>query len=185
MERYLIIGHITRPHGVHGEVKVRPETDFPDRFTELARILLVRAGEGAEPPAALEPVRSAAVESVRRQGELILLKLGGIDDLTAARGLQGLAVAVPWAERVPLPAGTYYVAQLVGLSVRTIAGEVLGRIAEVVRTPANDVYRVSGQGGDLLIPATREVVRDIDLEVGEVVVDLPAGLRAEEGPHAD
>lgn len=174
----LIIGHITRPHGVRGEVKVRPETDFPERFTELQRVLLVAPGQPRGRP--------VAVETVRRQGDLVLLKLDGIDDLEAARGLQGLAVAVPWTDRVPLPAGTYYVAEVVGLPVRTVAGEPLGRIVEILRTPAHDVYRVTGAHGDLLIPATRDVVRTIDPARGEVVVALPAGLRAAgEAPNAD
>ena len=167
---YLIIGRITRPHGVRGEVKVRPETDFPERFAPLRRVLLVReAREGL--------VRTVEVESVRRQGDLVLLKIAGTDDLEAARALAGAALAVPWEDRVGLPAGAYYVAEIVGLSVRTIAGDALGTVAEVIRTPAHDIYRVEGTDGEVLIPATREVVRAVDLDRGEMVVALPEGLR--------
>jgi len=147
----LIIGRITRPHGLRGEVKVRLETDFPERFGQLRRVLLV-------PDRQVGAAREAAVESVRPQGDLILLKLAGVDDLEAARALQGAAVAVPWEERMPLPEGTYYV-------------------TEVLRTPAHDVYRVEGEGGEVLVPATREVVRAVDPQRGEVVVALPEGLR--------
>jgi 16S rRNA processing protein RimM len=164
----LIIGRITRPHGVRGEVKVQPETDFPERFAALRRVLLQRGADD---------VREAVVESVRRQGETVLLKVAGVDDPGAARALQGVAVAVPWEERVPLPEGQFYVAEVVGLRVRTEAGEVLGTVAEVLRTPAHDVYRVEGESGEVLVPATREVVRVVDLGRGEVVVALPEGLR--------
>ncbi len=168
--RPLIIGRITRPHGVRGEVKVRPETDFPQRFAHLRRVLLVsdeRTGTA----------REVAVESVRPQGTLVLLKLAGVDDREAARALRGAAIAVAWEERVPLPEGTYYVAEVVGWRVRTETGEALGTITAVLRTAAHDVYRVEGDGGEVLIPATREVVRAVDPQRGEVVVVLPEGLR--------
>lgn len=165
----LIIGRITRPHGVRGEVKVRPETDFPERFARLRRVLLLDERTAA--------ARPAGVEAVRRQGGMILLKLAGVDDLEAARALQGWAVAVPWAERVPLPEGSYYLAEVVGLRVRTPSGEALGRVTEVLRTPAHDVYRVAGEAGEVFIPATRQVVRAVDLQRGEMVVVLPEGLR--------
>jgi len=165
----LIIGRITRPHGVRGEVKVRPETDFPQRFGRLRRVLLLDERKGE--------ARPAGVEAVRRQGGVVLLKLAGVDDLEAARALQGWALAVPWEERVPPPAGSYYLAEVVGLRVRTPSGEALGRVTEVLRTAAHDVYRVAGEAGEVLIPATREVVRAVDLKRGEMVVVLPAGLR--------
>lgn len=169
MPARLIIGRITRPHGVHGEVKVRPETDFPERFARLRRVLLLDERTAA--------ARAAGVEGVRRQGEIVLLKLAGVDDVEAARALQGWAVAVPWAERVPLPADSYYLAEVVGLRVRTSSGETLGTVTEVLRTAAHDVYRVSGEAGEVFIPATREVVRTVDLQRGEMVVVLPEGLR--------
>lgn len=163
----LIIGWITRPHGVRGELKVRPDTDFPERFDHLRQVLILERGGP----------RAVAVESVRRQDTAVLMKLAGVDDLDAARALAGKPVAVPWEERMPLPDGSFYVWQVVGLSVRTTAGEVLGKIAEVFRTGSNDVYRVTGDQGEVFIPATREVVRAVDIERGEIVVDLPEGLR--------
>ncbi len=166
---YVIIGRIVRPHGVRGEVKVRPETDFPERFAHLERVLLVGdAGTG--------PARPVGVEGVRRQGALVLLKLAGIEDVDAARTLQGLVLALPWEERMPLPEGSYYLAQVIGLQVRTPDGEVLGTVTEVLRTAAHDLYRVTGARGDVLLPATREVVRVVDLERGEMIVDVPEGL---------
>ncbi|MDQ7850295.1 MAG: ribosome maturation factor RimM [Armatimonadota bacterium] len=164
----LIIGRITRPHGVRGEVKVRPETDFPQRFARLRRVLLLDQREAT--------AREAAVEAVRHQGEVVLLKLAGVDDLEAARALQGWAVAVPWEERVPLPQDSYYLVEVLGLRVRTPSGEVLGTVTEVLRTAAHDVYRVAGEAGEVFVPATREVVRAVDLERGEMVVVLPEGL---------
>lgn len=165
----VVIGRILRPHGLRGEVKLRPETDFPERFATLGRVLLVDDGGVAR--------GEAQVEAVRGQGDLVLLKLAGVDTLEAARRLGGLEVAVPWEERVPLPEGSYYVGEVVGLSVLTDAGEPLGTITEVLRTAAHDVYRVVGPEGEVLLPATREVVRAVDLDHGRVVVVLPPGLR--------
>ncbi len=172
---YLVIGRIARPHGVRGEVKVRPETDFPDRFAQLRRVYLIPEGQPSHDAAAAPQV--VEVEGVRRQGPLMLLKLAGTDTPEAARALAGMALAVPWQERVPLEPGTFYVSEIVGLRVRTAEGEPLGRVAEVIRTSVHDLYRVEGPGGEVLLPATRDVIRAVDLERGEMVVALPPGLR--------
>jgi len=173
--KYLIIGRIGRPHGLRGEVKLRPETDFPERFAQLRRVLLIQEGAAAQKEGATP--QSVAVEGVRRQHETILLKLAGTDSPEAARELTGMAVAVPWEERVPLGKGAFYVGEIVGLRVRTVAGEALGRVAEVIRTAAHDLYRVEGPGGEILLPATRDVVHEVDVGKGEIVVTLPPGLR--------
>lgn len=159
---------------------MRPETDFPDRFAHLRRIYLMReraAGSAATPDGSAGDLHAVEVEGVRRQGAVMLLKLAGTDTVEAARSLAGAAVAVPWAERVPLQPGAFYVSEIVGLRVRTEEGETLGRVAEVIRTAAHDLYRVEGPGGEILLPATQQVVRAVDLEGGEMVVALPAGLR--------
>lgn len=175
--KYLIIGRIGRPHGVRGEVKLRPETDFPERFTQVRRVYLMREGAPAEANDGAPAPQSVAVEGVRRQGPALLLKLAGTDSPEAARALAGLAVAIPWEERVPLAAGAFYVGEIVGLRVRTETGEALGRVAEVIRTAAHDLYRVEGPSGEILLPATREVVHKVDVGKGEMVVVVPPGLR--------
>jgi 16S rRNA processing protein RimM len=161
-----VVGRVLRPHGVHGEVKVRPETDFPERFARL-REVLVRRDDRTE-------VRT--VEGVRWQGAVALVKLAGVEDPEAARALAGADLLVPWEARVPLPPGTYYVGEVLGLTVRTTAGEVLGTVTEVLRGAAHDVYRVTGPEAEVLLPAIRPVVRAIDPAAGTMTVEVPPDL---------
>ncbi|MDR7417263.1 MAG: ribosome maturation factor RimM [Armatimonadota bacterium] len=163
--RTLRIGTITRPHGLRGEVRVLPDTDFPDRFQALRRVLV--AGPEGEVP--------YEVESVRPHGRFFLVKLRGVEDREAAEALRGRELRIPGEEATPLPEGTYYVADILGLEVRTEDGEVLGWVREVLRTGANDVYVVAGNR-EILLPAIEEVVREVNLEARCMVVRLLPGL---------
>ncbi len=163
--RTLRIGTITRPHGLHGEVRVLPDTDFPDRFLTLRRVLV--AGPEGEVP--------YEVESVRPHGRFFLVKLRGIKTREAAEALRGREVRIPREEAAPLPEGTYYVSDILGLEVQTVEGEVLGRVRDVLRTGANDVYVVAGKR-EILLPAIEDVIEEVDLKAGRIVVRLLPGL---------
>jgi len=110
----------------------------------------------------------------------MLLKLGGCDDRNAAEGLRGLLVQVPVDDAVPLEEGEYYHFQIVGLRVETDAGELLGRVVEVLETGANDVYVVRGPRGEVLLPAVESVVDVLDPAAGRMVVHLLPGMLEED-----
>lgn len=169
--RYVAIGEIASPHGLRGEVKVVPLTDFPDRFARTARVLL--GPPGGEP--AEEPVE---VERARVQGRFVLAKLARVDSVEEAARLRGRLMYVPREETEPLPEGRFYRFDLEGLSVVTEDGVALGELAAVVENPANDLFviRPPGGGRDILIPALRSVVRKVDLKTGRMVVRLIPGL---------
>lgn len=142
------------------------ETDFPRRFETLRHAYLVQ--EGVATPVELSGSRLVAGG--------VLLTFRGVEDVVAAGRLRGAEVAVGRGDLVPLEEGSYYVFEIIGMRVRTEAGRELGTVSEVVRAPANDVYVVSGEAGELLLPATREVVRSVDREAREMRVILPPGL---------
>jgi 16S rRNA processing protein RimM len=100
-----------------------------------------------------------------------VLRLDGLDDRAGAEGLIGRYLEAP---PVPLPPGTYYWHQLVGLAVVDDAGVDLGKLVEVFRAGENEVYRIEGPAGELLVPALRDVVRAIDLEAGRMIVHYEA-----------
>ena len=160
----LTIATVLAPWGLSGELKVRIETDFPDRFARLSRVLL-----GIE----REPFE---VEGFRQQQGHGRLKLKGCDDRNAAERLRDMEVQIPLDEAVPLPAGQYYIYQLQGLAVCTEEGEPLGTIEEVLFTGSNAVYVTQGPRGQVLIPVLKDVVLKTDLEAGRVIVRLPPGL---------
>jgi 16S rRNA processing protein RimM len=164
---YLEIGRIVAPFGLAGEARVMPLTDFPERFAELRRVLV---GEALKP---------YVVDRTRAARGQILLKLRGVDDATAAESLRGSLLRIPSAEAVKLPEDQYFWYQIIDLEVFTQAGERLGKVAEILRTGANDVYIVRGHKGDLLLPAIEDVIREVDLEAGRLVVELMPGLRDE------
>ena len=109
----------------------------------------------------------------------LLLRLAGVADRNAAEKLRGLRLYVDESEVEPLPPGSWYWFQLLGLSVRE-KGRVLGEIAEILPYTANDVYVVRRQNKkDLLIPALKDVVKQVDLDAKVMEVELPAGLEDE------
>jgi 16S rRNA processing protein RimM len=163
------IGRITAPHGVRGEVRVQPETDFPERFSSIKDVYLIQ-GDRADP---------AVVAGCRPHGTVMLMRFEGVATLDDAERLRGASVAIPRANAVPLGPDAYYIHEILGMRVLTEAGRALGVVAEVLRAPANDVYVVRGERGEVLVPALRAVVRRVDRGAREMVVALPAGLEPE------
>ncbi len=157
----LVVGQVTAPHGTDGKVRVYPLTDFPDRLGRLREVVL-RSDAGE---------RRVGVEGAWPYGRLYLMKFAGCDSLEAAARLRGAYLTVAPEEAVPLPPGCYYFYRIVGLEVIEEGGGVVGTVSQVLRTGANDVYVVRRQDApELLIPALKAVVREIDLEKGVMVV---------------
>jgi len=150
------VGQVAGAYGLEGAVKVIPLTDFDDRFDVGAELVL----DGAE----------HRVEW-SRTGQLgLVLKLRGIDNRTMAELFRGRYLEVPEESGRPLADGRFYHHQVVGLTVLTETGRELGKIAEVLERPANDVW-ISREGTiEHLIPATRDAIVKVDLEGGQVVV---------------
>ena len=155
---YVAVGLIAAPWSVRGDLKVQPLTDFPERFQRGAA-LWVRG-------------RRIEVQRSRWSRGFVYLGLSGIDSRGAAEELRGVLLEVPESELTPLPEGQYYRFQVIGLEVRTPGGRSLGRVDEILSTGSNDVYVVRGGPRELLIPAIEDVVLEVDLEGGRLVVEL-------------
>lgn len=162
--RYLVVGRVTRPWGIQGEVKVEIITDFPDRFSLLQKVYL---GPEAAP---------FTLEGFRLHKGAALLKLEGCHDRATAEKLRGQLVQIPFQEAMPLQEDEYYEHQIVGLAVWTAGGEYLGTVDEIIFTGSNDVYVVRGKGKEILIPAIEDVVLEISLAQGRLMVELMEGL---------
>jgi len=165
------VGRVASPHGMRGDVKVVPLVDKHERLSRGRSVLL-----GGE---------TRTVESVRWQKGMAYLKLSGIDGREAAASLRGLLLTVPEGELEPLPEGQYYRFQLIGLDVFNDSGERLGRVEEVLTTGANDVYIVrGGERGEVLLPATRDVIKRVDLAGGRMLIEEVPGLVPEPGKRS-
>ncbi|RMF30166.1 MAG: 16S rRNA processing protein RimM [Chloroflexi bacterium] len=163
--RYLAIGRIVRPWGVRGELKMAVLTEYPERLLHLRRVYV---GPYAVP---------YQVVSVRFHRKAAILRLVGCEDRETAETLRGQLVQVPLEEAVPLEEDEYYEHQILGLEVETPEGEWLGVVTEIITTGSNDVYVVQGPEGELLLPALEDVVLEVDLERGRLLVVVPEGLR--------
>jgi 16S rRNA processing protein RimM len=164
--RELSVGEIVGAHGIRGEVKVRPDTDFPERLTELPSVWLV-APNGAR--------TQTRVEQARPHKGGLLVKLDKVSDRTAAEKLRGYALHIDRSLAAPLDEGQFLVDEVIGLVVVTVAGEEVGPVTEVLRTGANDVY-VTRRG---LIPAIQSVIREIDRDAGRIVIEPMEGMLQE------
>ena len=165
----VVIGEVTRPHGVRGDVRVILQTDRPERFDGLRECLL------------WDPVTDARtrarIRSVRRQGDdAVLLSLAGYDTPEAARVLMGRLIALPRAQAVPAPPGHAYPWQLAGCRVELEDGRVVGELRGVEPSPAHDLWVVRGPAREHLIPAVPEIVLEVDLDAKRVVIRPPEGL---------
>ena len=166
---FLAAGQIRRPHGVTGEALVEIFTDFPERLRPKKKIYL---GESHVP---------LTIRSSRPHGQGLLLAFEGIRTPEEVSRFRNQVLYVSSAHRPALPAGEYYHDELLGMQVVDEDGRILGELAEIMQTGANDVYVVSGVNGrELLLPATAEVVLHIDLLQKVIQVHLLPGLMDEE-----
>jgi 16S rRNA processing protein RimM len=162
---FLAVGFLRRPHGVKGEILMDVLTDFPER---LKKGTLLYVGDEHRP---------LRIHSLRPHAQGMIVAFDGFRDPEQAGQLRNQLAQVRADDRPPLPEGEYYQHQLLGLSVVSDEGQVLGRLASILETGANDVYVVrSPLGKEILLPAIPDVIQEIDLAKGEIRVHLLPGL---------
>lgn len=167
----IVVGRITKAHGLKGELAVDVRSDNPDRFVATAKLFL-------------EDGRTLTVERVHRHGQRLLLTFAEAKDRASAERLQGELLLIPESWLPVLPEGEYWPFELEGCAVVTESGRALGTVADVVPNPANDLWIARDQAGvETLIPAIREVIVSVDAAGKRIVVrDVPGLTAPEEGP---
>ena len=166
MEQFLQVGVISSTHGIRGEVKVFPTTDDPMRFKKLKKVFLDTGRERLE----LE------VQSVRFFKQFAIVKFKGIDNINDIERYKGKGLFVPREDAVPLGEDEYYIADLIGMEVFTEDGH-FGVVKDVIETGANEVYIIeSDEHGEVLIPAIRQCVLDVNVEEKKMKIRLMDGL---------
>ena len=166
MDKYLVIGEITKPQGVRGEVKLRPITCDPGRFDALT-LAYLRRGED------YLPVRLTVN---RRAQDAVYLSVEGVDDRDAAEKLRGELLYIDRAHAVELDEDTNFLCDLIGLRGVDDEGGDWGVLRDVLQPGGNDVYVFEGGRGQVLVPALKSVVKKVDLEAG-VMLLVAARLR--------
>jgi 16S rRNA processing protein RimM len=159
-EDKLRIGRVLRAHGVRGVLGVEPLTDFLDRFTPGVQVFV--------------DDRPLTIASMEQAEGALLLRFREVGDRTEAEKLAGAYLTLPLAQARRLPDDHFYHFELIGMEVLDASsGRQLGTVAEVLTYPANDVLRVSGLEGEVLVPMVKAIVRSVDKAARQIHVDLP------------
>ena len=161
LSEYLLIGQVLRPQGIKGLVKVRPDTDDPERFLDLESVFVKQGEAYAEMP--VDEV------SVREDG--VYLRLNGVQDRDAAEKQRGLMLYVDRAHAVELGEDETFICDLIGCKVVDLQGNEIGTVKDVLQPGGNDVYVFKGPLGEVLVPALKSVVQAVDLQRGEMRLD--------------
>ena len=161
-EKRIVIGKVGAAHGIRGEVRIIPLTDFPDRFDGLKKVYL-------------DDDIELSIQSVKYNKQFIILKFQGYDDRDAVIPLNGRLLKVSRQDVPPLAEGEYYTFDLIGMEVFDENDQLLGQITEILKTGSNDVYIVGkkGSAAQVLIPALKKVVTRISLAENRMQVILP------------
>ena len=165
MEQMFTIGKIVNTHGVKGEVRVLPSTDDVKRFGKLKEVKVEN-----------RTMTTYEIETVRYHKNFVLLKFKGIDTMNEAELLKNSLLKIDRKDALPLKKDEYYQCDLYGLRVVTDTGKDLGKLTDILMTGSNDVYVVRNEEKEILIPAIKQCILKVDLEVGEMLVHLLEGL---------
>ncbi len=173
----VVVGRIGRPHGVRGDVTVEPRTDEPERRFAVGAVLRTQTPQGTPPQGSNRPAE-LTVSAARWHQSRLLVSFEGVGDRDAAEGVRGLLLAVEVdPDEAPEDPEEFYDHQLVGLRVLTSDGEDVGELAEVLHGPGQDLLSVKAPDGrEILVPFVTELVPEVDVPGGRLVVHALPGL---------
>lgn len=167
MEQLIEIGQIVNTYGIKGFLKVVPYTDDITRFENLKSIYIETKNS----------LKTFIIEDIKYSKNLVLLKLKGIDDINTAEIYKNCYLKIDRKDAVELPEDSYFIIDLIGITVYTDNNEELGNIVDVYSTGANDIYVVKNElGKQVLLPAIGEVIKDVDIKDKKMIVHLIQGL---------
>ncbi|AGG06201.1 MULTISPECIES: ribosome maturation factor RimM [Dehalococcoides] len=161
-EEYILIGKVLGVWGISGGLKIGVLTDFPERFDAGNELLVGR--------------KLYTISQTNWQKAQVIVHLSGIDDIDTALELKDALVEIPASALKELPEGVYYDFQLIGLEVVDLSGVKIGQIKEILHMPSNDIYVSSYGVKEALIPAIKDVVKEINLKTGKIIIDPIPGL---------
>ncbi|CCZ18493.1 MAG: ribosome maturation factor RimM [Clostridium sp.] len=167
MEKYLEIGQIVNTFGIKGQVKIVPFTDDITRFDELKEIYVEKKNE----------LKLFQIEQVNYKKNMVILKLKGIETVEEAEKLRNCYLKIDRKDAKKLPKDTYFIVDLLGLDVYTDEGKLLGKVDDIYNAGSSDIYVVKDElGKQILLPAIKDVLKEVDLENQKIIVHLIKGL---------
>ena len=166
-QEYFEIGQIVNTFGIKGFVKVNPFTDDMQRFGELNYVFVVKNKE----------LLKMQIEEVKYHKNVVLVKFKGIEDINMAEQYKGCYIRIKREDARKLPKDTYFIADLIGVSVFDENDNFLGKVNDIYNNKVHDIYVIKDDlGKQILLPSTKEVIKDVDVENNKIVVHLIDGL---------
>ena len=166
-QSFFEIGQIVNTFGIKGFVKINPFTDDLERFEELKSVFVVKNKELIE----------MQIEEVKYHKHLVLVKFKGIEDINMAEKYKGCYIKIKRENARKLPEGTYFIADLIGIKVYDEDGNLLGKVDDIYNNKSTDIYVIKDDlGKQILLPSTKEVIKQIDVDNDRMVVHLIDGL---------
>lgn len=156
MKEYLSIGQIINTHGVHGELKIYPLTDDIKRYRKLKKVFI----DGIE----------KNIVWCKLQSDKVILKIDGIDSIEQGLKYKNKYLEVKREDAVKLPEGNYFIADIIGCTVKDEEGTIIGQVHDVLQTGSNDVYLVKNKDNEVLIPALKSIVVNINIENQNIII---------------
>jgi 16S rRNA processing protein RimM len=161
-----IIGYVVKPQGIRGEIKVKSVSPYPERFKEIDKVFLKR-----------DSLYTYSIEQVRIEKQYVYLKFAEINNRDEAELLRNCDILVDKKDLIALAPGEYFIHDLIGCDVTTEDGRNLGEVVNVIQMDANDIYVIQdGEGKEILLPAIKDVIKDIKIEKKMIIIHLIAGL---------
>ena len=161
LSTHLMIGEVSKPQGIRGEVKVRPVTCDPDRFYDLDYVFLKRG----------ETYEKHTVRVSRVEDEAVYMTFEGVSDRDAAEKLRGELLYIDREHSVELPEDMNFICDLIGCEGVDTNGRSLGKMTDVMQPGGNDVYVFNGPLGEVLVPALKIVVLEVNVEEKRILLD--------------
>ncbi len=168
MKDYLEIGQIVNTYGIKGFVKVNPFTDDITRFEKLKSVYIDIKGN----------LKEFTIQEVKYSKNMVLIKFKEIPDINEAEKYRNYYIKISRDNAIKLPEDTYFIADLIGLEVyNKETNQLLGKVDDIFPTGSNDVYVVKDElGKQILLPGTKEVIKEVDIQNGKIYVNIIQGL---------
>ena len=166
MDKLITIGQITKNQGNKGEVRVLPMTDFTERFQVLDKVCLEKG----------EKTITKEIQDVWYHKQFVIIKFKGVDDIGSAFELQDYLIKIKEENLVPLLEDEYYIYQIKNFQVQTLQGKNLGKLKDVLPTGGADIFLVAGDEKEYMIPASKEIIKSINMSEEKIIVDPFPGL---------
>lgn len=166
MLEYISIGQITNIYGIKGELKVYPLTDNISRFDDLDDIYIEENNK----------LIKYKVQYIKYLKNMVILKLKGIENIESAVTFKNKYIKVHRKDAVKIPDNSYFICDIIDAEVFTTEGLYLGKVQDVIQTGSNDVFIIKKQDSEILIPALKSIIKEVNIINSRIIVDLPEGL---------